>query len=120
MKVDWVMLLTQDIPLVLSNHIKEHRACTAKIGTAYAGGQTLAELFYGSQPHVALASDESQQNYLRRISEIILTLLPNPESQSESIRLLVTEILTNAVLMPLVDSLSDPDVLNQKIMNVIF
>ena len=37
-RIDWVSLLTQDLPSILSNHIKDHRSCCKKMGTAYSGG----------------------------------------------------------------------------------
>lgn len=45
-------------------------------------------------------------------------LLPETEIQSDAIKLLVCEILCNSVLLNMVDSLSDPDHLNELLLRV--
>ena len=119
-KVDWVVLITQDMPHVLINHIREHRACSEKFGTAYAGGKSLEELFHGCQPHIALSSPDAERDYVRRIADMLLdTLLPPQEYQSDTIRLLLREILTSNVFLMLIDYFSDPDYLNEMILRVL-
>jgi hypothetical protein len=118
-RVDWVGLLTFDFPTVLKCHIKDYRTCCSKAGTAYAGGSTIEELFYGCQPHVALQGGDSEMEYMRKVSEILLdTLIPEQELQSDSIRLLIREILCNNVLLMLVDLLSEPVYLNELFLKV--
>ena len=58
-KVDWVALLSRDVPLALRNHLSDHKSVCGKLGTAYAGGRSLEELF---QPHVAL-NDPRQSTF---------------------------------------------------------
>ena len=120
-RVDWVSLITQDLPSILSNHIKDHRNCCKKIGTAYAGGKTFEQLFYGLQPHIALSSDESEREYVKRVSEILLdAIIPESEIQSDAIRILLNEITCNSVLYTSLDQLSEPDFLNEIILRVFF
>jgi PXA domain len=71
-KIDWVMLLSQEFPNTVLNHLREHRQCSVKFGTAYAGGKSFQELFDGCQPHIALSSVEAEKEYLRRVTEIII------------------------------------------------
>ena len=116
-RVDLVALLTNDLPKILMTHIKDYRTCCSKAGTAYAGSQSFEELFYGLQPHVALKNSESEALYLRRVSQVLVnTLLSESEMQSESIRLLVRELLSNSVLFLIVDNLSDPAYINELIL----
>lgn len=118
-RIDWVGLLTQDLASLLSNHIKDHRTCCRKMGTAYAGGKTFEQLFYGLQSHVALLSDESEREYMKRVSEILLdAVLPDSEVQSDAIRILIGEITSNNVLLNMLDLLSDPDYLNEMLLRV--
>ncbi|KAJ3345231.1 hypothetical protein HDU91_007428 [Kappamyces sp. JEL0680] len=116
-RVDWVGLLSQDLPNVLANHIRDHRSCCKKMGTAYAGGKGFEELFYGVQPHIGLQNDDSERDYLRRVSEIILdAILPESEMQSDAVRMLIREIFCNNVLLMLTDVLADPEWLNETIL----
>lgn len=118
-RVDWVGWVTQDVPTVLTNHIRDFRSCCKKMGTAYAGGKSFDELFYGLQPHAALESEESEKEYLRRVSEILLeALLPDHELQSDAIKMLIREVLCNNVLLNLIEVLSEPDWLNETILLV--
>ncbi|KAJ3276815.1 hypothetical protein HDV01_002869 [Terramyces sp. JEL0728] len=116
-RVDWVELISFDLPKVLTNHIKDYKNCCNKLGTAYAGGKSFEELFFGIQPHTALSSGESEVEYMQKVSDILLDiLLPESEVNSDSVRILVKEILCNNVLLLLIDVLSDPDWLNEKIL----
>ncbi len=38
-RLDWVALLSRDVPEALCVHLLDHRACAAKLGTAYGGGR---------------------------------------------------------------------------------
>lgn len=72
-RVDWVTLLTQDLPSILTNHLRDHRTCCKKMGTAYAGGRGFEEIFYGLQSHVALKSEEAEKEYMRRVSSYTIS-----------------------------------------------
>lgn len=116
-RVDLIALITNDLPKILITHIRDYRTCCSKAGTAYAGMQTFEDLFYGLQPHVALKSSESEAVYLRKVSQVLVnTLLSDSDLQSESVRLLVRELLANNVLIQVVDNLSDPAYLNELIL----
>jgi hypothetical protein len=106
---------------VLQNHIQDYKSCTSKIGTAYAGGQSFQELFYGMQPHIALQSAESEKEYCRRVGELLVdALLPEHVLQSEGVRLLIRELISNTVILSTIESLADPDFLNELLLKVSF
>ena len=116
-RVDLIALITNDLPKILMTHVRDYRTCCAKAGTAYAGIQTFEDLFYGLQPHVALKSPESEATYLRKVSQILVnTLLSESDLQSESVRLLVRELLANNVILQIIDNMSDPAYLNELIL----
>jgi hypothetical protein len=115
-----IYLSSHDLPRIVTMHIREHRQTAAKVGTAYAGGRDFEQMFYGSQPHIALSSSESEHEYLRKLSEIIVEILmPRLEYNSDAIRVLIRELLTNTVLSNIVYFLSDPDYLNELLLSVI-
>ena len=119
-KIDWVVLVANDLPHIIMNHIVDHRTCSAKVGTAYAGGKTFRELFNGTQPHIALSSPAAEKEYLRRLADIVVeTLLPPQECQSETVRLLIRELVTNVLLGSIVEYLADPDYLNEWFLHMI-
>ncbi|KAJ2999660.1 hypothetical protein HDV02_002133 [Globomyces sp. JEL0801] len=100
-RVEYVELLGYHLPIVLSNHIRDHRNCCSKVGTTYSGGKSFDQLFYGAQPHVALQSPEAEAEYMRRVSQILLdAMLPELDLQSDTVRLLFREIVCNNALAP--------------------
>ena len=59
---------------------------------------------------------EKERNLAQTVAESLLYLiLPEEELKSRVVVKLLVEILTSGVLMPLVDTLSDPDYMNQMI-----
>ncbi|KAF8928611.1 PXA domain-containing protein [Dissophora ornata] len=113
-EVDWVGLLLQDVPEVLKRHYMDYRQAAQKLETAYAPNQTIESIFHGLQPHFALKDgEESEKEYLRQIAdELLRTLLPSSEYESDCVRWLVREILCCLVLRSLVEILTEPDMIN--------
>ncbi|KAF9194112.1 hypothetical protein BGZ51_001091 [Haplosporangium sp. Z 767] len=112
--VDWVALLLQDVPEVLTRHYMDYRLARQKFETAYAPNQTIESIFHGLQPHFALRDgEESEKEYLRQLAdELLRILLPEVEYQSDCVRWLVREILSCLVLKSLVEILTEPDMIN--------
>lgn len=75
-----------------------------------SGSVSLTQLFHGMQPHFALEPVENrEQEYLRLLTEAILkTLLQPKDYQSDCVRHLVREIISNLVLFNLIEVLADP------------
>ncbi|KAJ3280684.1 hypothetical protein HK104_000469 [Borealophlyctis nickersoniae] len=112
--VDWIALSCLDLPEIFRRHLHDYRHCKEKVGTAYAGGRGLEELFRGCQPHFALRTAETEAEYLRRVVELLMeVLLPQEELKSDCVRYLVREILTNSVFGSAVERFCDPDYINQ-------
>ncbi|KAI8806447.1 PXA domain-containing protein [Cladochytrium replicatum] len=119
-KVDMVAVLAKQLPQILRRHLHDFRHCRAKVGTAYAGGRSLEELFHGSQPHFALDDPEREMDYIRRVVDILVEgLLPRSETQSDTVRFLLREILSCTVLLNTVEKVCDPDFINQLIVRLL-
>ncbi|TPX68768.1 hypothetical protein SpCBS45565_g02891 [Spizellomyces sp. 'palustris'] len=119
-KVDWVNFFAKNVPDVLRTHIHDYRNCKEKIGTVYAGGKSLEQLFHGCQPHFALENAETEMEYCRKIVDVLLTiLLPEDELKSDCLRFSLREILLNAVLLPAIERFTDGDHINQLIVLVL-
>ncbi|KAM6907789.1 sorting nexin-19a [Xenentodon cancila] len=70
-------------------------------------------------PHPALSSSTAELNYSRVLVNLVLhTLVPYPEMETRTGGYMVTELITCNVLLPLISRVSDPDWLNQTIVDV--
>ncbi|XP_078665523.1 uncharacterized protein LOC144907952 isoform X2 [Branchiostoma floridae x Branchiostoma belcheri] len=70
--------------------------------------------------HIALQSRAVELNYLRSIAEVLLyVIFPVSTFRCESGKELVREILTCQLILPVVNMVSDPDWLNQKIFQIL-
>jgi len=78
----------------------------------------------GLHPATALSfSDPTlpQQEWLRALMERVLPLvMPEKEAKSRAVLVLVREIISCAVLYPIMNLLADPDVWNQLIDHIVF
>lgn len=109
--MDWTELILLDLPKLLSLHYHDFRQAKARLYMDHGSGcDSLSQLFHGMQPHFALQPIENrEQEYLRLLTEALLkTLLQPKDYQSDCVRHLVREILSNLVLSNLIESLADP------------
>ncbi|XP_053315130.1 sorting nexin-25 isoform X4 [Spea bombifrons] len=68
--------------------------------------------------HSCLKNAEDELRFLQTCAQVlVLCLLPTRDSQSPSLRIVLTEILATKVLKPLVEQLSDPDYINQMLLS---
>lgn len=73
-----------------------------------SGCKSLADFFHGMQPHFAL-QDNKEKEYLDVLTESILSILLQPKDyNSDCVRHLVRDILSNLVLYNLIEVLADP------------
>ena len=93
---------------------------------------SLAQHYFGGKLHRALTSNLSNSNslsskttapseieFLKTLVNSILPLTcPSNEIQSNSFKILVREILIQKILIPLIESLSDPDYWNQRFVDL--
>lgn len=70
-------------------------------------------------PHPAVSSPTAELNYSRALVNLVLhVLVPYPEMETSTGGYIVTELITCNVLLPLISRVSDPDWLNQTIVDV--
>ncbi|CAH2300374.1 sorting nexin-25 isoform X1 [Pelobates cultripes] len=68
--------------------------------------------------HSCLKTTEDEIQFLQTFAQVlVLCLLPTRDTQSPSLRIVLTEILASKVLKPLVELLSDPDYINQMLLS---
>ncbi|GAB6032639.1 Sorting nexin-14 [Chamberlinius hualienensis] len=69
--------------------------------------------YYGADLHVAVFNRECELNYLRGLTQTILPyLVPPGFLESRSMTHLVQEILSGPILMSTMDTIADPDIIN--------
>nr|XP_057942195.1 sorting nexin-19a isoform X2 [Doryrhamphus excisus] len=70
-------------------------------------------------PHPALSDGASELSYARAVVNLVLhVLVPYPQMETRTGGYMVTELITCNVLLPLISRVSDPDWLNQTIVDV--
>lgn len=136
--IDFPALIISRIVPFLTTHINECRNAQRQLAktdpellnTKHASNSkdyALASFYWNGQLHHAVTwpdiqqsqsqedpGDKLEEEYFRKIVDDILPLLtPSSESSSECFRLLVREALVCTVLVPTLQSLSDPDYWNQ-------
>lgn len=71
-------------------------------------------------PHPAVSSATRELNYARGLVHLVLrVLVPYPQMETRTGGYMVTELITCNVLLPLIARVSDPDWLNQTVIDVI-
>lgn len=71
-------------------------------------------------PHPAVSSAVKELSYSRALVNLILNVLvPYPQMETRTGGYMVTELITCNVLLPLISRVSDPDWLNQTIVDII-
>ncbi|KAG1175997.1 hypothetical protein G6F70_006583 [Rhizopus microsporus] len=110
-EVDWTELILIDLPKLLTIHYHDYREAKRRLHMNHgSGSSSLPDLFHGMQPHFALQPiDHREQEYLRLLTESILRILLDPKDfQSDCLRQLIREILSNLILYNMIESLTDP------------
>ncbi|KAJ2855713.1 hypothetical protein GGI22_004038 [Coemansia erecta] len=121
-RVDWVRFVLFELPEIIHLHVRDSQQCTARLGTVYAGNETSIEAaFQSMQPHVALSrAANSELSYLRHLANGLLVVLLPPEAQTdEAVHHLLREIVACAVLRNVVDTIADPNTLNEAIIRTV-
>lgn len=71
-------------------------------------------------PHPAVSSAAEELNYSRALVNFILhVIVPYPQMETRTGGYMVTELITCNMLLPLINRVSDPDWLNQAILDII-
>uniref|UniRef100_A0AAQ5Z5G2 Sorting nexin 19a n=1 Tax=Amphiprion ocellaris TaxID=80972 RepID=A0AAQ5Z5G2_AMPOC len=70
-------------------------------------------------PHPAVSSTTTELSYSRALVNLVLhVLVPYPQMETKTGGYMVTELITCNVLLPLISRVSDPDWLNQTIVDI--
>ncbi|XP_037543449.1 sorting nexin-19a [Nematolebias whitei] len=70
-------------------------------------------------PHPAVSNATAELNYSRALVNLVLhVLVPYPQMETKTGGYMVTELITCNVLLPLINRISDPDWLNQTIVDI--
>ncbi|XP_046394040.1 sorting nexin-25 [Ischnura elegans] len=108
-RIDEAKLVAGDMIVKVTQHFEKIRVARAMVD-----GRDKTPVLALS-PH--LMSREREEQYLRRVSELAVTLLlPPPYSSCRPLCHLLREVLACAVLYPAIKHLCDPDNINQRIM----
>ncbi|KAI8333803.1 PXA domain-containing protein [Choanephora cucurbitarum] len=110
-EVDWTELILVDLPNLLLIHYQDYRQAKKRLHMDHSSGcHSLTELFHGMQPHFALQPIENREKeYLGMLADSLLKILLRPQDyQSDCVRYLVRDILSNLVLFNAIDALTDP------------
>lgn len=110
-RIDKMRLISKDVVLIIHKHFQEVREYRRREDDKIAKKFIL-------QPW--LENSETETEFLRKVCEtLLIALLPKEYAHCHTLRRLLREILTSAVLKPSVDMLCDPDYINQKLINYI-
>jgi hypothetical protein len=103
MKIDWVLLLVKDVPELLVAHINDFK----RASTMNVVGKNISQIFHGLQPHYGI---DDCNEYTRKLADMVINaLLSKKECDSDLIRYFLREMLSQVVLAPLLDVISEPD-----------
>ncbi|KAI7800080.1 sorting nexin-14 isoform X2 [Triplophysa rosa] len=81
------------------------------------GLQQAALLEYGADLHVALRSRKDELLYLRKLTELLFSyVMPPKATDCRSLALLIREVMTGSVFLPIMDYVADPDTVNHMIL----
>lgn len=102
-KMDWVVLLVKDVPELLVSHFNDFKRASSMTVV----GKSISQVFHGLQPHYGI---EDSNEYTRKLAEMLINgLLSKKECESDLIRHFLREIVSQVLLIPLIDQLSEPD-----------
>ncbi|KIY45348.1 hypothetical protein FISHEDRAFT_29852, partial [Fistulina hepatica ATCC 64428] len=123
LSADYNVLLLRDIPLIVTQHYRDFRDASAKVGTIYggAGALSLPQLFHQLQPHLAIApTGELDAEYFRQTIDIVLKhCLPPEDYASEAERVIVREIMLKVVMQDVLPLVSEPWFIERTILNLL-
>ncbi|XP_038254850.1 sorting nexin-25 isoform X2 [Dermochelys coriacea] len=106
--IDVVKVVCSDVVKTLLTHF-----CDLKAANARQEEQPRPFLL-----HPCLRNSDEEVRFLQSCSQILVyCLLPSKDAQSLSLRIVLADILATKVLKPVVELLSDPDYVNQMLLN---
>ncbi|XP_052800556.1 sorting nexin-14-like [Mya arenaria] len=115
-KVDVPRLVTEKLMRAGLQHL---HACLQARAQAKEGEdlQDATLAFLGPNLHYAMSSRKAEQEYIRRLVEKIFPYVLRPQAlQSKAMCALLREILAASVIMPAMDAIANPDMVNNMIL----
>ncbi|XP_051954247.1 sorting nexin-14 isoform X2 [Xyrauchen texanus] len=113
-----------DVPsLVISKMLKaamKHIEIIAKTHHKVKNAEDLQQAAlaeYGADLHVALRGRKDELHYLRKLTELLFPyVMPPKATDCRSLALLIREVMTGSVFLPIMDFIADPDTVNHMVL----
>ncbi|XP_019219370.2 sorting nexin-19a isoform X3 [Oreochromis niloticus] len=112
--------MVQRLLEVYGGHLQNYMT-VRQIQSTQKGSMSLWQLYSEvDTPHPAVSSKAAELSYSRALVHLILhVLVPYPQMETRTGGYMVTELITCNVLLPLISRISDPDWLNQTIVDIL-
>ncbi|KAL1728878.1 PXA domain-containing protein [Schizophyllum commune] len=118
---DAAPLLLHDLPLLVTQHIRDYRDAERKARSAYASGGalSLSQLFHQLQPHLAVTPEGGvHDEYFRQVvDQILKAVLPAKDYAPEAERFIVREIIVKIVANDILPRVTQPWFINKVILD---
>ncbi|KAL1740127.1 PXA domain-containing protein [Schizophyllum fasciatum] len=116
-------LLLRDIPLLVTQHVRDYRDAECKACSAYASGGALSlpQLFHQLQPHLAVTPDgRIHDEYFRQVvDQILKAVLPAKDYAPEAERFIVREIIVKIVANDILPRVTQPWFINNVLLGLL-
>ncbi|XP_077075759.1 sorting nexin-14 isoform X2 [Siphateles boraxobius] len=115
-RVDVPLLVMDKMMKAAMKHIEIMAKAQQKVKNTESLQQAaLAE--YGADLHVALRSRKDELLYLRKLTELLFPyVMPPRATDCRSLALLIREVMTGSVFLPIMDFVADPDTVNHMVL----
>ncbi|XP_051500784.1 sorting nexin-14 isoform X2 [Myxocyprinus asiaticus] len=115
-KVDVPSLVMGKMLKAAMKHIEFIAKAQQKVKDA-EGLEQAALVEYGADLHVALRSRKDELQYLRKLTELLFPyVMPPKATDCRSLALLIREVMTGSVFLPIMDFMADPDTVNHMVL----
>uniref|UniRef100_A0A3Q2XIW1 Sorting nexin 19a n=1 Tax=Haplochromis burtoni TaxID=8153 RepID=A0A3Q2XIW1_HAPBU len=113
-------VMVQRLLEVYGGHLQNYMT-VRQIQSTQKGSMSLWQLYSEvDTPHPAVSSKAAELSYSRALVHLVLhVLVPYPQMETRTGGYMVTELITCNVLLPLITRISDPDWLNQTIVDIL-
>ena len=117
-RVDYVTLLTRDLIILFTQHLQLVR--TRGAGQKPCDPLDVKRTSNSQFLHSCLQNNNSEIDFIRQITDVFLCICMKEEDmRCEPLRILLREYFVNQVIHPAVKVITDPDVINQKIIELL-
>ena len=116
-RVDYVTLLTRDLIVLFTQHLQFVRT---RDGQKLCDPLDVKRASNTQCLHSCLQNNDSEIDFIRQITDVFLCICMKEEDmRCEPLRILLREYFVNQVIHPAVKIITDPDVINQKIIELL-